>query len=38
MMEDIALGSWFKFAVSATDSKGPEAYRSRCIGLVSDDT
>ena len=29
---------WFKVAVSVTDSEGPEAYRSQCIGLVSGDT
>ena len=32
------LVPWFKVAVSVIDSKGPEAYRSQCIGLVSDDT
>ena len=30
--------SWFKVAVSVTDSDGPETYRSRCIGRVSADT
>ena len=32
------LSAWFKVAVSVIDSEDPEAYRSRCIGLVSDDT
>ena len=32
------LKAWFKVTVSTTDSEGPKAYRSRCIGLVSGDT
>ena len=34
----LLLKTWFKVAVSVTDSEGLEAYRSRCIGLVSGDT
>ena len=30
--------TWFKVAISVTDSDGLETYRSRCIGLVSADT
>ena len=30
--------SWFKVAVSITDSDGPETYRSRCIDQISVDT
>ena len=30
--------TWFKIAVSVTNSDGPETYRSRCIDRVSADT
>ncbi|RVX05612.1 putative mitochondrial protein [Vitis vinifera] len=32
-MMSINYKAWFKVAVSVIDSEGPEAYRSRCIGL-----
>ena len=35
---DVPWLPWFKVAVSVIDSEGPEAYRSRCIDLVSDET
>ena len=38
LMVDVLLRSWFQVTVLVTDSEGPEAYQSWCIGLVSDDT
>ncbi|RVW95225.1 Calcium-transporting ATPase 12, plasma membrane-type [Vitis vinifera] len=32
------MNPWFKVAISVTDSEGPKAYWSQCIGLVSGDT
>ena len=35
--EQLLVKSWFKVAVSVTDSDGPQTYRSRCIDRISAD-